>query len=88
MIKKIIKYFKLYCEVTGILYPVGMMFLFTDTFMLAYNSGVYKCLVDINKYGEADFEIIMVMLLTPIALYGAYLDVKLIVEDFERRHEV
>jgi hypothetical protein len=69
----------MFCQVTAILYPLSITYLITfNTFACAYLGGSYKCIVDINKYGEANTEILMWFVITPFVLYGTIINIMMI----------
>jgi hypothetical protein len=71
--------FNVICQMCSVFVPIAMTyFVLFPHFILAYTSGTYKCIMDINEYGEGNLEMSLWLLTLPFCLWGIYLNLKFI----------
>lgn len=74
--------FKMCCKLYAVLFCLMQTYLLLfPMFMLAYSSGTYKCMMDINSMGEASIEIVFWIVSFPFIIYGTCL----VLQDIIRR---
>lgn len=56
------------------------------TFGSAYQNSNKKVIVSINKYGEANFELILLFISVPVAVFSFYPLIKLIKQEYPLRN--
>ena len=73
------EYFKLSCRILSIGWAG------TETaFFHGINTGNFMAIVDINSFGEAYPEMVFWIILTPVVIYGSYLNIIPIFADYDK----
>ena len=71
--------FNIMCQLCTVFVPIGMMyFLLFPLFLVAFLTGTYQSVLDINMFGEGDLEIVLWIISIPLVIWGSYLNVKFI----------
>lgn len=60
----------------GYIMSVGMFGLLFYVFLTAYFGGLYRTTIDINRYGEAHFELMFLTVLFILSVVGLYYFIK------------
>ena len=57
-----------------------------SAFFHGLNTGIWTATIDINLHGEAYLELLLWCIMTPVILYGSYLNIKLIYKVYEENN--
>jgi hypothetical protein len=57
-------------------------------FLMAYTSGTYLCVMDINRVGEANIELVMWIIVLPVLIYGTLLLCQDVLNIFDERLKI
>jgi hypothetical protein len=85
----LLEYFKLACRIlsigwTGAETLVLLQYVWWRAFFYGLQTGSYTALIDINSFGEANSEMVFWIIITPLIIYGSYLNILPILRDFDR----
>jgi uncharacterized membrane protein len=79
------KYFDAMCSLYAILFLfIQVYLLLLPLFLSAYFNGTYQSVLSINKYGEAQIEMIFWVVSFPFIIYGVWLNCRSAVSQFDR----
>lgn len=86
---KFVEYFKLSCRILSICWAstetiLLLQYVWWRAFFYGLATGKYTALIDINSHGEANIEMVFWIIITPIIIYGSYLNIIPIIRDFDR----
>jgi len=84
-----IQYFKLACRALSIGWAgtetiLLLQYVWWRAFFYGLDSGNFVAMIDINSYGEAHIEMVFWIFITPIIIYGSYLNIIPIIQDFDK----
>lgn len=78
-LKEMVILFNMFCQLCSVFVPIGMMyFLLFPLFLVAFLSGTYQSVLNINLYNEGDIEIMIWAVTIPFMIWGGYLNIKFI----------
>lgn len=82
------EYFKLACRALSIGWAgtesvLLLQYVWWRAFFYGIETGNYVAMIDINRYGEAYPEMVFWIIITPIIIYGSYLNLIPILRDFD-----
>jgi hypothetical protein len=86
---KYFEYFKIACRLLSIGWAgaetiVLLQYAWWRAFFYGLATGKYTVLIDINSFGEANAEMVLWIIITPIIIYGSYLNIIPIIRDFDK----
>ena len=84
-----IQYFKLICRALSIGWAgaetiILMQYVWWRAFFYGLSTGNFTALIDINSFGEANTEMVFWIVITPIIIYGSYLNIIPILQEFDK----
>jgi len=83
------EYFKISCRALSICWAGAetiflLQYVWWRAFFYGIATGKYTALIDINSFGEANAEMVFWIVITPIIVYGSYLNLIPILQDFDK----